>query len=418
MQALIYLGFREGLAWIGLALPRRVNLSCDTLKIIKKVYERDDSSEVRLAPENNQLGTLYNFFFQESLLNAHNAAADVEALVKVFCQPEVWRKWHTGRTIFAPAFSPSPASPEAPTIQAQDLNPIELFDDLVNESREEEISDDEIEDDDEEEGEEEETEHNKATDEGNDPLLGNTDPAISATNAEALQANHWHVNLPFKGVDNNAAFRNRLQERQNSWQPGLQLHITTVNSAERAFSVLWTKSIQKMIIKYTNEYGKWKLGSDWKEVSVSELEDFNMILLMSSIHGRKDPHLNWFGQEGLLNIPTFQGLMTGKRFAQILKCLHLCDLDANTKGDPAYKVRGFYRMLEERYWCCYEPDKDLSLDESLIWAFGRIGFKVHIITKSARYGICSLLPINWIRAEDNFLYGDKYGWVQGNWRPW
>jgi hypothetical protein len=33
------------------------------------------------------------------------------------------------------------------------------------------------------------------------------------------------------------------------------------------------------------------------------------------------------------------------------------------------------------------PGKQLSLDGTLIWAFGRIKFKVLIVTKAARYGI-------------------------------
>ena len=43
--------------------------------------------------------------------------------------------------------------------------------------------------------------------------------------------------------------------------------------------------------------------------------------------------------------------------------------------------------LEARYVKVFHPGQQLSLDETLIRAFGRIKFKVRIITKSARYGI-------------------------------
>ena len=40
-----------------------------------------------------------------------------------------------------------------------------------------------------------------------------------------------------------------------------------------------------------------------------------------------------------------------------------------------------------RFDATFECGEALSLDETLIRAFGRIGFKVRIITKAARYGI-------------------------------
>ena len=44
-------------------------------------------------------------------------------------------------------------------------------------------------------------------------------------------------------------------------------------------------------------------------------------------------------------------------------------------------------MLETRYQRLFIPGSALSLDESLIRAFGRMKFKLRIITKAARYGI-------------------------------
>ena len=44
-------------------------------------------------------------------------------------------------------------------------------------------------------------------------------------------------------------------------------------------------------------------------------------------------------------------------------------------------------MLEVRYNNAFVPGYALILDESLIRCFGRLKFKVRIITKSARYGI-------------------------------
>ena len=51
------------------------------------------------------------------------------------------------------------------------------------------------------------------------------------------------------------------------------------------------------------------------------------------------------------------------------------------------EVKELMDAFEARFAGMYNPGQKLSLDESLIRAFGRIKFKVRIISKSARYGI-------------------------------
>jgi Transposase IS4 len=84
--------------------------------------------------------------------------------------------------------------------------------------------------------------------------------------------------------------------------------------------------------------------------------------------------------------------MSGRKFHTILRYLHVCSLEDQPERnsvnyDPAYKVEEFKDMLEERFKKLFVPGKNLSLDETFLRAFGRIKFKVRIVTKSARYGI-------------------------------
>ena len=55
--------------------------------------------------------------------------------------------------------------------------------------------------------------------------------------------------------------------------------------------------------------------------------------------------------------------------------------------DPSYKVAEVRDFLEKKSLKLFVPGQQLSLDETLIRAFGRIKFKVRIVTKAARYGI-------------------------------
>ena len=82
-------------------------------------------------------------------------------------------------------------------------------------------------------------------------------------------------------------------------------------------------------------------------------------------------------------------IMSGRQFARFLRYLHVCD-DVEPPADeydPAYKVAAFRDRLQELFNWLFVPSRRLSLDETLVRTFGRIRFKVRIISKSARYGI-------------------------------
>jgi hypothetical protein len=83
--------------------------------------------------------------------------------------------------------------------------------------------------------------------------------------------------------------------------------------------------------------------------------------------------------------------MTGRQFHMMLRFLHCCPINSPTRNnnvyDPSYKIKEVMDLLQSRYDKVFTPGENLSLDESLIRAFGRIKFKVRIITKAARYGI-------------------------------
>ena len=55
--------------------------------------------------------------------------------------------------------------------------------------------------------------------------------------------------------------------------------------------------------------------------------------------------------------------------------------------NPAFKIAEVRDYLENRYNWLFILGQQLLLDETLICAFGRIKFKVHVVTKAARYGI-------------------------------
>ena len=82
-------------------------------------------------------------------------------------------------------------------------------------------------------------------------------------------------------------------------------------------------------------------------------------------------------------------IMSGQKFARIMRYLHVCSLyeQIGQEYNPSYKVQELLDSLHKRFHRLFQPGRQLSLDETLVRSFGRIKFKVRIISKAARYGI-------------------------------
>jgi hypothetical protein len=110
------------------------------------------------------------------------------------------------------------------------------------------------------------------------------------------------------------------------------------------------------------------------------------------IQKRKDKPSNWFSNNQILESQVAKKIMSGRKFGMILRYLHCCSptetgVTADGDYDPSYKVGELMKALEVRWNILFIPFQQLSLDETLLRAFGRMKFKVRIISKAARYGI-------------------------------
>jgi Transposase IS4 len=129
---------------------------------------------------------------------------------------------------------------------------------------------------------------------------------------------------------------------------------------------------------------------NWSDISV--LTDFFAFLFIASIQKRKDRNSNWWSDNPLLENVAIKQIMSGKKFHKIMRFLHVSLMENQPRTtdptyDPAYKVKELQDLLQERYEKLYITGRYLSLDETLVRAFGHIKFKVRIVTKSERYGI-------------------------------
>jgi len=215
-----------------------------------------------------------------------------------------------------------------------------------------------------------------------------------STEEEILLGDRWEDSedytpspIPTDRFQEHFSWTGRHRTKQNV---GLKCNPMDVSTPIRAWRQIFTKAILDKIVAHTNEYGETHCKS-WTGITKPDLEAFIAMLFVSGIQKRKDKPSNWFTHNSILENPIMKRIMSGKKFLCILRYLHCCPVknhDPTSPGyDPAYKIAELRDSLEKRYLAMFIPGQELSLDETLIRAYGRIKFKVRIISKSARYGI-------------------------------
>mmetsp|Transcript_126734 Transcript_126734/g.364538 ORF Transcript_126734/g.364538 Transcript_126734/m.364538 type:complete len:609 (+) Transcript_126734:875-2701(+) len=218
----------------------------------------------------------------------------------------------------------------------------------------------------------------------------------SSDDDTASLGNRWLTDSNFEAADPKPATKfdeyctSRSMRGTTRLMTGLQCNTVEVNTPIRAWRQIFTGHILDKIVTYTNEYGRVH-AKRWVNITRKDLESFIAVLFISGLQKRKDKPSHWFSDNRLLENPIMKKVMSGRKFFTILRYLHCCpveNLDPTASDyDPSYKVAELWKYLHQRFERLFVPGQQLSLDETLLRAFGRIKFKVRIVSKAARYGI-------------------------------
>lgn len=82
--------------------------------------------------------------------------------------------------------------------------------------------------------------------------------------------------------------------------------------------------------------------------------------------------------------------MSRDRFMLIMKFLHFTDNEAPVDKHPNPKLRKLWSVLTrmtEMFQTLYTPERDVSVDESLLRFKGRLSWKQYMPLKRARFGV-------------------------------
>lgn len=179
---------------------------------------------------------------------------------------------------------------------------------------------------------------------------------------------------------------------------GIQHNIVNEKSLPSdAFNALFNTEVVDHLVRSINEYGALLYASKPLEKRVdfqrTDRAEFLKFVGLCLLQGQtKCPTIRkLFSKHPLYYRPIFSATMSGRRFETILRCF-------NTHSDPIHsatqpsddrliKVRPLIDMMIKSFSEAYLPDKELSLDESLLLWRGRLLFRVYNKSKSAKYGV-------------------------------
>jgi len=333
---------------------KRYGVYIDTYSIARKLFINQATAKKNIRkPANCKLGVLYQFFTGNEIQDAHRAYADVKALYTVFRNEQMWFE-RTTYVVYNVLVETDRASPS-------------LADDSdASESGSDDDDDDVI----------DSNEYNEAE--------------------LAAVGDFWETKKGYKPDEGEIPGENFVgfytsPTRTSKYRPGVQIPHASCNSPRKAWKQIFTVTILDRIVKHTNKYGERK-SKEWTDITRTDLQDFIAVLFLMSVQKRKDKPSNWFSDNPMLESILAKKIMSGRQFNKMLMYLHCCEVDddgINEQGeyDPSYKIAELKRELEKRWNALFIPEQELSLDETLLRAFGRMKFKVRIISKAARYGI-------------------------------
>ncbi|EQB59787.1 ac transposable element-derived protein 4 [Vairimorpha apis BRL 01] len=123
----------------------------------------------------------------------------------------------------------------------------------------------------------------------------------------------------------------------------------------------------------------------WKDVTVVELKKMmGLLLLMGKV--RKDTRDEYLSTDNTMSTPIFAEVMSRDRFRQIWHAWHFSNNDIEDK-DRLKKIRPIISYFLPKFQNVYKPQRELSLDESIMPWRGRLPFKVYNASKITTYGL-------------------------------
>ncbi|XP_068089543.1 piggyBac transposable element-derived protein 4-like [Hyperolius riggenbachi] len=182
--------------------------------------------------------------------------------------------------------------------------------------------------------------------------------------------------------------------------PGLKVDVDRDDPLAYLALFLTSEVIEK-IVGETNRFAEQQLATTqmrqsrnrrWEPVTPDEMWLFLGLIILQGLVGK--PVQKWYWTTNrLLATPFFGTIMPEYRFSLIMKFLHFANNDEyDEHTHPAPKLRKIwdvYQLIQRSFRDSYVPERDVSVDESLMAYKGRLSWIQYIASKRARFGLKS-----------------------------
>ncbi|CAN2388364.1 Transposase IS4, partial [Pristimantis euphronides] len=179
---------------------------------------------------------------------------------------------------------------------------------------------------------------------------------------------------------------------------GIQFDTTELTALD-VFQIFVSDDLIAHMVAQTNLYAEQFIRDNptssyanrWTPVDAVELRKFwGLTLYMGLV---KKPTIRAYWSTDLLyHTSLFRVVMPRTRYEAIQKFIHYNDnSQCPSRDDPQfdclYKIRPILEHFNAKFAQAYTPEKNISIDESLVHFRGRLKFRQYLPSKRARYGI-------------------------------
>ncbi|XP_047106622.1 piggyBac transposable element-derived protein 4-like [Schistocerca piceifrons] len=173
------------------------------------------------------------------------------------------------------------------------------------------------------------------------------------------------------------------------------------NDVMSCFMCFVDDALCTMIAEQTNLYAEQFIASHPNLAACSRVHSrqnttrdevktlIGMLVLQGILH--KADHKMYFSKRESVDTPFFRKAMSEKQFHLLLKFLHFAD---NTSYDPLvtisrklFKIHPIMEHLWRKFRSVYMPERNITIDKSLLLWKGWLGWKQYIPSKRSRSGI-------------------------------
>lgn len=247
-----------------------------------------------------------------------------------------------------------------------------------------------------EEDEREEFEYSSSSAESGDESDESDIDSDSTCSSESDSNN----NDPFVDIPwtNNGSPRPPFPMTGNS---GIKLQNVTSENILELFESFFSDDLISIIVKETNRYAyqfkikhnlsikKQSRVHDWTDTNSDEIKTFLGLLILQGLCSKPETKM-YFSHRESISTPFYSRIISERRFHLIQKFLHFAnneDYDSSGLSKKLFKINPILNHLRKRFMASYVPEKNVSVDESLIAWKGRLGWKQYIPSKRKRFGM-------------------------------